>query len=243
MGAIRIASAWRPLTPRGDVRWLKYSWGPATANALAVRLEDRGWLVMSAPMGAPPSVHDELAEDGGVIALLAPNAYHYMGQGEWRRRFPAATSWAPRGAHARLAAKSRDIPYRAAEDLAGELPPGVEIVFPEGQKSPDLLVRIASGGDREEDVVWWLGDLFSNTTAADAIWPLRLLSRLAGSGPGYRRNARPGLVYVRDRAAWLSSVAGALNERPPTIVVPAHGDPVLEDTAQRTSALMDDSTT
>lgn len=31
---------WVPLTPEGSVRWLKYSFGPGTANTLAVRQDD-----------------------------------------------------------------------------------------------------------------------------------------------------------------------------------------------------------
>lgn len=103
-------------------------------------------------------------------------------------------------------------------------------------ESPDLLLRITS---QTGEIVWWLGDLFSNTTSADQIWPLRLLSRLAGSGPGYRRNARPELVYVRNREAWLSSVRSVLAANPPSVVVPAHGDPVLVDAARRTTEVVE----
>jgi hypothetical protein len=232
--AIPTDSAWRPITREGDVRVLKYSWGPASANALAVRLSSEGWLVVSPPRGAPASVQDELAADGGVAALLAPNAFHYLGQSEWRRRFPAATSWAPGGSLARLAAKSGEA-FGSAEDLARQLPPHLGLTFPEGQKSPDSLLRVTTAGG---EVVWWLGDLFSNTTPADQTWWLRPLSRLAGSGPGYRRNARPELVYVRERALWLDSVRQALAAHPPTLVVPAHGDLVTDAAADRTTLVM-----
>jgi hypothetical protein len=233
--AIATDDTWRSLTACGDVRVLKYSWGPANANALAVRLGAQGWLVVSPPRGAPPPIQDELAADGGVCALLAPNAYHYLGQEAWQQRFPGATSWAPSGALARIAGKTKAPRLQRAEELALQLPSTVALVFPEGQKSPDLLVRISS---RTGEVVWWLGDLFSNTTAADQIWPLRVVSRLAGSGPGYRRNTRPELVYVRNRDAWLASVRSAVTAHAPSVVVPAHGDPVLADTAQRTAAIM-----
>lgn len=233
--AIATDSAWRPLTRERDVRVLKYSWGPANANALAVRLGGQGWLVVSPPRDAPTTVQDELEADGGVVALLAPNAYHYLGQTTWRARFPAAQSWAPRGALPRLAAKSKGVVFRSAEELAGELPSGMELVFPDGQKSPDLLLRVATSGG---EVVWWLGDLFSNVTLADQSWWLRPLSRLAGSGPGYRRNARPELVYVRERAGWLNSVRSALTAHPPTLVVPAHGDPITDDAAGKTAQVV-----
>jgi hypothetical protein len=89
--------------------------------------------------------------------------------------------------------------------------------------------------------VWWMGDLFSNTAADDQNWLLRLIAPLAGSGLGYRRNSKPGLIYVRDREAWLRSVTDALEANPPSIVVPAHGSPVLEDTARRTRDLLAES--
>jgi len=137
---------------------------------------------------------------------------------------PNAGSWTPSGALERIASKTHGAPLGRAEELASELPENVALVFPEGQKSPDLLLRITS---QTGEIIWWLGDLFSNTTSADQIWPLRVLSRLAGSGPGYRRNTRPELVYVRNREAWLSSVRSVLAANPPRVVVPAHGDPVL----------------
>ncbi len=93
------------------------------------------------------------------------------------------------------------------------------------QKSLDVLVRAKFRGH----------DLFSNLAAGDQSWPLRLVSRLAGSGLGYRRNTRPGLVYVRDEAAWLGSVRHALERHPSAVVIPAHGAPITENAASRTS--------
>jgi glyoxylase-like metal-dependent hydrolase (beta-lactamase superfamily II) len=234
---VTIDETWRPLTACGDVRVLKYSWGPANANALALRLSGEGWLVVSPPLAHGARVIEELAEDGGVSALLAPNAYHYLGNAPWRERLPSASSWAPRGAHERLAKKAPGSAFGSAEQLRDQLPENVRLVFPEGQKSPDLLLHFRSASG---EVVWWLGDLFSNTTRADQIWPLRILAQLAGSGPGYRRNRRPELVYVRDRAAWLASVRRSMAAHPPTIVVPAHGDAVTRDTVERTAKVLDD---
>ncbi|MFZ5896757.1 MAG: hypothetical protein ACOY0T_37215 [Myxococcota bacterium] len=225
---------WRSLTPNDDVRWLKYSFGPGSANSLAVRLDDGGWLVVSPAANAPDSVVDELARDGGVTALLAPNAYHHTGQSAWRRRFPSATSYAASAALPRLHRKSPGIDYHPLEELVAMLPRRIQLVVPDGLKQPDVLLRIESGAGR----VWWLGELFSNTSSGDQIFLLRLLARLAGSGLGYRRNTRPGLVYVADEKAWLASLRRMLEAHPPAIVVPAHGDPVDENVAARTQALV-----
>ena len=229
--------AWRSLTADGSVRRLKYSFGPGTANTLAIRLEDGTWLVVSPATGAPPSVLEDLAKDRTVRALLAPNAFHHRGQPAWRRRFPDAVSYAPDGAMPRLAEKSPGVSYRPISELIERVRPRVELFAPLGLKAPDLLVRASVPGD----AVWWMGDLFSNGTAADQVWWLRrLVAPLVGSGLGYRRNAKPGLVYVRDRAAWLRSIRDALGSHPPSIVVPAHGDPVSEDAARRTQLLLSD---
>jgi hypothetical protein len=224
---------WMPLTQDGGVQWLKYSFGPGTANSLAVKLRDASWLVISPPTGVPASVYDALDQQHGVSALVAPNAYHNKGQRAWRERFPSALSFAPSGAHARLSQKTPGIDYRPIDELAQRFLPA-SMLQPDGMKSPDLLFQIPTAAGH----IWWMGDQFSNSAVSDQIWPLRLLSRFAGSGLGYRCNSKPELVYVRNRAAWLRSIRAGLEKFPPAIVVPAHGDPVTEDTAARTRRAM-----
>ena len=224
---------WMPLTAGGDVQWLKYSFGPGTANSLAARLRDNTWWVVSPPSGAPASVYEALDQQGGVSALVAPNAYHNKGQRAWRERFPRAVSYAPSGANPRLSNKTPDVEYRPIEELARKLWPA-RVLLPDGMKSPDILFQIPTQAGH----IWWMGDQFSNSAVSDQIWPLRLLSRFAGSGLGYRCNSKPELVYVRNRAAWLRSIRAGLEKFPPAIVVPAHGDPVTEDTAARTRRAM-----
>jgi hypothetical protein len=228
--------AWVSLTDEGSLRALKYSFGPGTANTLAIRLDDETFVVVSPSIAPPSAVLDELAKAGGVSALVAPNAYHHRGQAAWRARFAGAQSYAPEGALPRLAQQSKGVPYRPLGELSERLPSRVALVVADGFKSPDLLVRATTAGGV---TAWWLGDLFSNSGKDDQIWPLRLLGRLAGSGLGYRRNSKPELVYVADRGAWLESVRRAIAPHPPSIVVPAHGDPVLDDTAGRTAAVLE----
>src|SRR5436190_23854930 len=143
---LKDLNRWQHLTHDGSVRWLKYSWGPATANTLAVRLEDGNWLVIAPSAGPPKSVLEDLSRDGTVSALIAPNAYHYLGQRAWRLHFPRATSYAPDGALPRLAKKSPDVPYRPASELIETTHPRVSFLVPEGMKSPDMLVRVFVAG-------------------------------------------------------------------------------------------------
>lgn len=225
---------WQNLTSDGSVRWLKYSWGPGTANTLAARLQDGTWLVVAPSVGSPSSVLEDLTKDGTVSALIAPNAYHYLGQQAWRQYFPGAASYAPAGALPRLSKKSPEVPYRPASELIETIQPRMSFLVPEGMKTPDMLIRIPAAGA----TVWWMGDLFTNSARDDLNWLLRRIAPLAGSGLGYRRNSRPGLIYVQNPTAWLHSIRNALDADPPSIVVPAHGNPVTEDTARRTRDLL-----
>ena len=220
---------WLPLTEDASVIWLKYSFGPGTANSLAAKLDDGTWMIVSPPARAPAEVFDRIADTGGVSALIAPNPYHNLGQIDWRTRFPAAIGYAPSGARPRLSKKTPGEVYQPLEQMQAALLP-IHLVLPDGMKVPDALFRIPNAvGD-----IWWMGDLFANSSKADQTWPLRLLARLAGSGLGYRANTKPEVVYVKDRGVWLDSLRRALDAAPPAIVVPAHGDPVVENAAQRT---------
>lgn len=225
---------WTNLTPDGGVRAIKYSFGPGTANTLAVRLDDGTFLVVSPGARLPTSALDALAKDGEVSALVAPNAYHHLGQGAWRARFPKATSYAPDGSLSRLAKQATAVPFRPLSELTAKLPAGVRCHVPDGMKVPDLLVSADAAGG----AVWFSGDLISNTTRDD-VKPLpRLLFKLLGGGEGYRFNKVPAMVYVRDRDAWRATLRGLFEKYPPATVLPAHGDPLTERAAEQTQALL-----
>lgn len=225
---------WQNLTSDGRVRWLKYSFGPGTANTLAVQLDDASWLVVSPSVGSPDAVYDALASQGPVGALLAPNGFHHMGQKDWRKRFPRAISFAPDDAHSRLAAKSPGIPYKSFTDLKKILPSRIGLLLPDGMKKPDLLLHANTGGE----TVWFSGDLVSNTGAEDMPLVWRLLMSLFGAGTGFRFNPMPSMVYVNDKSSWKRSVSAAIDKFPPKVVLPAHGDPIRENAAGRTQDIL-----
>jgi hypothetical protein len=176
-----------PLTAEdGGVQWLKYSFGPGTTNSLAARLRDETWLVVSPPSAAPAFVYDELEQQGGVSALVAPNAYHNRGQPAWRERFPRAVSYAPTGAHSRLSNKTPGVEYRPIEELAQKLWPA-RVLLPDGMKSPDIMFQIPTNAGH----IWWMGDQFSNSGVSDQIWLLRLLAGFVGSGSATAATRNP----------------------------------------------------
>jgi glyoxylase-like metal-dependent hydrolase (beta-lactamase superfamily II) len=101
-------------------------------------------------------------------------------------------------------------------------------------KAPDIMVRVTAGSD----VVWFTGDLLSNTTVEDTKAPLRWIFTLLGGGPGFRFNPVPTMVYIKDKGAWKASVRAAMAAHPPTQIVPAHGVVFKDDPAARAAAIL-----
>ncbi len=225
---------WENVTPDGNVRVLRYSFGPGLANSFAARLPDRSWAVVSPCCGAPESALDALGSDGGVSALVANNGFHHMGQPAWRKRFPQAVSYAPTGSLPRLGAKSREVPYRPLDELTPALAGLVEFVVPAGMKVADLIVRAANPvGD-----VWFMGDLVSNTGPGDTKAPFSWIFGMLGGGTGYRFNPVPAMVFVKDKAAWKADVRQRVEAAPLAAVVPAHGATVRDNAADATRAVL-----
>src|SRR4051794_28478527 len=71
-----------------------YSFGPGAATALAVGGND-GLVIVSPPCRVPAAVLEDLTQYGKVRALVASNAFHYLGLREWNARFPDAPMFAP----------------------------------------------------------------------------------------------------------------------------------------------------
>lgn len=225
---------WEKIDAAGTALALKYSFGPGTVKTLVVKLEDGGLLAISPAAGLAAGVLDELAQQGEVTALLAPNGYHHLGQKLWRARWPKAVSYAPDAAIARLGQKCPDVAFESMSKLQALVGDKVQLLVPPDMKTPDVLARVQTA----EGNVWFSGDLISNTTSADLALPVRIILGLIGAGPGLRFNKMPAMIYLKDKAAWRAWVRAQLLAAPPAVVVPAHGELVREDTAARMQQIL-----
>lgn len=223
---------WEPLSSDGRVLGLKYSFGPGTANTMAAQLDDGSWMVISPAAGPSEAALEALGAKGKVSALVAPNAFHHLGQKAWREHFPAAISYAATGSLKRLGSKSPGVPYRPIEELP--LGNGVHVHQFAGMKQPDLLFDVATA----DGAVWFAGDLISNTQTEDLGWLPRTIFGLMGGGPGYRFNPVPSMVYLADKGQWKAAARAAFADTPPACVFPAHGDPVRQDAPAATQAIL-----
>ena len=184
----------------------------------------------------PPIIHKKalsIRNSVRMVLLLAPNAFHHMGQAQWRKHFPNAVSYAPEDAIPRVSKKS-GIDYQPISALQPRLGPHVQVIAPHGLKSTDLLVHAST----PEGAIWFGGDLISTQAPGEGGLIFRAISRLAGGGPGYRYNPLASLLYLKDKQAWKADVRARMGRERLVAVVPAHGHVATGEVVARTQEIL-----
>jgi hypothetical protein len=210
---------WRVFDPETPVLTCAYSFGPGTANALAVGTP-AGLFVLSPPARAADAVFDELGVYGTVAALVAPNAFHHMGLVEWKKRFPQAPVFAPVQAVARVSRKTHIAevqPVGAARELAG---PRVELVDMPHYRTGEILARVES----RRGLAWYVTDVVSNLPSLPSNPLIGFIYSASGSAPGLKFNNFASLFMVRDKRALKRWLAAECRQDPPRWLIPAHGE-------------------
>lgn len=210
---------WNLFDERTPILTHAYSFGPGIANALAVGGEN-GLVVVSPPRRVTTGVFEDLARFGRVRALVAPNAFHYMGLPEWKAHFPDAQLFAPAQSIARVAKKTGLEGVRPLAAAAGIAGARLELVDMPYYRTGEALVRIAT----DRGTVWYVTDVVLNMPELPAHPVARFVFRATGSAPGLRYNNVAPLFMVRDRAALRRWLAGEAAKDPPRWLIPAHGD-------------------
>jgi hypothetical protein len=212
---------WRIFDARTPVLTYTYSFGPGTANSLAVGGRD-GLVVVSAPCKVADGVFEDLSRFGKVRALVASNAFHHMGIPEWKRRFPDAEIFAPAQSIARVEkhTKLRGIrPLAEAKAITGS---ELELVDMPHYKTGEVLVRVHT----DRGLVWYVTDVVMNLPALPDHPFGKAMFALTRSAPGLKFNNLAPLFMVKDKKALKRWFAAQLSLDPPNWLIPTHGDVV-----------------
>ena len=219
MGA--SAHGWKVFDAGKPILTYEYSFGPGVANALAVGGND-GLVVVSPPCRVAAGVFDDLSRYGPVRALVASNAFHYLGLPEWKARFPDAAVFAPVQSIARVARQSSLSGIRPLSEAAPMTGAAVELVDMPHYKTGEVLVRVTT----ERGVVWYVTDVIMNLPVLPRNPIFKLMFRLSGSGPGPRFNNIAPLFMVQDKAALRRWLCEEFRKAPPDWLIATHGDVV-----------------
>ena len=216
------AKGWNVLDRDNAILWRQYCFGPAMATTMVFRGANDGLIVMSPGNDIDEGALDELADFGKVVALVASNAFHWLGQRSWRRRFPEARSFAPAQGIKRLSKKVPDAKFEPLDALTPLLGDRATVV-----DAPGFRVGNAFATARgKSGTYWYPSDLFSNIPKVPLGFVIRTLMTMTNSAPGYRLFRPSVWLMVKSKPALHSWIDEELAKSAPVAVVPAHGPPV-----------------
>jgi len=212
------ANGWQIFDARTPVLTYEYSFGPGTANSLAVGVEG-GLVVVSPPCRARSGIFEDLSAYGTVRALVASNAFHHLGLAEWKARYPDAFIFAPAQSIARVERQTKLRGIRPLAEAASIMGSRLELTDMPHYRTGEVLVRMAT----ERGRAWYVTDIIMNLRALPRNPVVSLMFRLSGSGPGLRINNIAPLFMVRDKAALKRWLAAEFERTPPDWLIPTHG--------------------
>jgi glyoxylase-like metal-dependent hydrolase (beta-lactamase superfamily II) len=207
---------WNLVDENAGVLWREYTFAKnASATTMVFRGVD-GLVVVSPGKRMEARDFDALDKLGEVKALIANNAFHHLGQAEWRARYPNAVSYCPPGAMAKLNKKVPGAQFRPLGEL--KLPAHVRCEDAPGFKTGETFVSVKTG----KGAVWFAGDLLTNIQRMPPP-PFKWLFSWSDSAPGFRLFKPAVWFFVKNRPALRQWALSRLAEEPPAVVVPAHG--------------------
>jgi hypothetical protein len=211
-------SSWTIVDPSLPALTFTYSFGPGTANALAL-VVNGGVVVVSPPCTPPENAFTELEAHGPLRALIAPNAFHLMGLRAWRERYPDVPIFAPPQSIARLEKQSKLTGIRPLAEAASLIGDRVQLVDMPHYKTGEALVRWPIEGGW----AWYLTDVAMNITVR-LPGLFGVLFRLTKSTPGFRRNAFAGAFMMKNKRSMYAWLGAEAEKTPPRLLVMCHGD-------------------
>ena len=213
-----MAQTWQVFDADTPVLTCSYSVGPAVSNALAVGTPG-GLVLVSPPYRASDAVFEGLRKYGPVRALVASNAFHYVGIPEWKATFPDAKVFAPAQSVRRVKKKTgiEDVkPLAEATSITGER---LELTDMPYYRTGEALVRIHSA----RGLAWYVTDLILNIRELPRNPLLKLLFKLTASAPGLRFNKVGPKLMVRDGRALRAWLKEEYERTKPRWLIATHG--------------------
>ena len=231
------ANGWKVLDRAAGVLIYEYSFAKqGYANTFVARMANDKLLVVSPATRISDAALDDLREFGEVGAVIAPNGFHHLGVAEWRTKFPSARFFAAPETVLRVRQKNPGAgafePISLVPLVAG---PRIGIGEVENTKCGEtwVWVQVDSGH------IWFVSDILANIPKLPSNPVAKLLFWLSKSAPGYRVFHLAMRFMVKDKRATLRALSDEMKQRPPSMVVPAHGVPLEgADVAEKTQALL-----
>jgi hypothetical protein len=224
---------WNVLDHEAALLYREYKFDGGLATTVVFRGKDDGLIVISPGGGVDVAGLDELKEYGRVVALVANNNFHWLGQPSWRKHFPEAKSYAPLAAISRLSKKAQ-LTFEPLANAAALMAETTTLAEPTGLAGNAFAVVRAKSG-----TYWYASDILANIPQLPRGFVFKTLMSMTDSAPGYKLFRPAVWLQVKDKKGLASWFDSALTETPPMTVIPGHGAPVqMPDLVEATRALV-----
>ncbi len=233
----KTAKGWNILEKDGAILWREYKFRPgATATTFVFRGAGDGLIVVSPGCDVEPGALDELSDFGNVVALVASNAYHWLGQPVWRKRFPGSRSFAPKQGIKRITKMAPELgTVESLDALAPLLGDRATVAEAPGLKVGNAFATVHG----KNGAYFYPSDFLANMQALPPNFVVRTLMSMTDSAPGYRLFRPSVWLQVKDKPALRAWLESEVSRSEPATVVPAHGLPFVgPDVVGATRALL-----
>jgi hypothetical protein len=215
--------SWQPVGPFDNLwtceKVFPQGWGLRTT---AFRLTDGTLGVVSPIRKLGDSARSSLESLGQPSFFLAPNHFHHLGLGEYLDRYSGSVAVASVIAQPRVQKKT-GYSVQSLQSLRERLPASFEILEPPGMRAGEVWVRLQSGSD----TAWVVSDAFFAVPKLPT-GMMGLFCRWTGTAPGLRIGSTFLTLATRDRKMYRQWLLEELRTRPPTVLVPGHGEIVSD---------------
>lgn len=216
----------KPLAPGlwlADGPLIRFYGMPFPTRMVVARVADGLWL--HSPIAWEDGLATELAAEGPVTHLIAPNPIHYAFLPGWAACHPDARVWAAPGVAGRAA--SHDVAF-PEHTLLGNTPPAAW--------AAEIDQRLVPGHPFLHEAVFFhrasrtliVTDLIENFEAKRLNWPMRLAARMAGILAPDGKTPLDARLNWHNRGAARAVIEEVIAWRPERIVM-AHGAIIDKD--------------
>lgn len=189
------------------------------ANGYALTLADGTLAVISPAAGADEAMFAATDALGKVVALVANNVGHDLGQAAWQARYPEAVSYAPAVAAAAITKAKKLRTVEPLANLMPLLPNDVRVLDAPGTSSGSMIFTVERGGHR----ALFIDEVLGNSEVFKGPLPFRLLFSLTGSTGLLAPNKVWLFAFCKDKQAFARSVMDHAGDA--TMLLFSHGEP------------------
>jgi glyoxylase-like metal-dependent hydrolase (beta-lactamase superfamily II) len=215
-------ATWNELLP-GFWRTVYTTKSGIDANGYALTLADGDLAVISPIAGADEATFAGTDALGKVVALVAPNSGHDLGQAAWQARYPAAVSYGPAIAAPAITKAKRLRPLEPLANLTPLLPGDVKVLDAPGTSSGSMIFTVERAGQR----ALFIDEVISNNEVFKGPLPFKIVFSLTGSTGPLATNKVWLFAFCKDKPAYSRALIEHAGEA--TMLLFAHGEPATGD--------------